>query len=187
MKRLERPRRLIAVTLAMIAVLSPVPGFSQSLEVPTRSLSINAGLHAGDVGGKSTYGPVVSVIGWQRTSASVALRLDLSYGYNSRRLLVACWDDCPTTGTMSRMTAIGAGMMVGRLSSPVTRYYMVVGGEVLGMRALHSTGGGVMGVPKLGAGAVFVKESVLAEFSLRWRNWRDRPLRQWAFVLGWHR
>lgn len=187
MKRFERPLLLISATL-MVVVTCPVPSYSQSPTVATRSLSIDAGFHIGEVGGATTYGPAVSAIGWHRTSGSTALRVDLSYRYNSRRLLYACWNnECPTAGTMSYMTAVGAGMMIGRLSSPSTRYYMLAGGEVLGMRALTYRRGGVVGLPKVGAGAVFVKESVHAEVTARWRNWRDRPLRQWTFTLGWHR
>ena len=187
MKRFERPLLLIGATV-MVAVTCAVPSYSQSPRVATRSLSIDAGFHAGEVGGATTYGPAVSAIGWQRISGSTALRLDLSYRYNSRRLLTACWpDECPTAGTMSYMTAAGAGLMIGRLSSPSTRYYVHAGGEVLGMRALSYRRGGVVGLPKVGAGAVFVKESVHAEFTVRWRDWRDRPLRQWTFMLGWHR
>ena len=188
MKRFEY-LRLISATLLMVAITYPVPSSSQSPTVATRSLSIGAGIHLGEVGGRTTHGPAVSVIGWQRTSGSTAVRVDLNYRYNRPRLLFACWgDECPTAGTMSYMTAAGAGLMVGRLSSASTRYYMLAGGEVLGMRALSTyRGGGVVGVPKVGMGAVFVKESVHAEVAARWRNWRDRPLRQVTVTLGWHR
>lgn len=180
---------LISATLFLVAVFYPVPSGSQSPAVAARSLSIGAGIHLGEVGGRNTHGPAVSVIGWQRTSASTAVRLDLNYRYNRPRLLMACWgDQCPTAGTMSYMTAVGAGMMLGRLSSPSRRYYFHAGGEVLGMRAPSSyRRGGVVGVPKVGVGAVFVQESVHAEFAARWRHWRDRPLRQVTFTLGWHR
>jgi hypothetical protein len=186
MTRFERS--LLIGATSMVAMACPVPSYSQSPTVAARSLSIGAGFHVGQVGGAPIYGPAVSAAGWHRTSASTALRVDLGYRYNTRRLLRACWpNECPTAGTMSYMPAVGAGMMVGRLSSPLTRYYVLAGGEVLGMRALSYRRGGVVGLPKLGVGAVFVKESVHAEFTARWRNWRDRPLRQWTFLLGWHR
>jgi hypothetical protein len=190
MKRFEPPRLLIGAILLIVAVTCPVPSYAQSPGVARRSLSIDAGFHAGEVGGATTYGPALSAIGWHRTSGSTALRVDLSYRYNTRRLLRVCWPNeeiCPTAGTMSYMTAVGAGMMIGRLSSPSTRYYMHAGGEVLGMRALSYRRGGVVGLPKVGVGAVFVREAVHAEFTARWRNWRDGPLRQFTFTLGWHR
>src|SRR5687767_15481324 len=137
MNLLERPLLLIGAGLFVVAVGGPVSSYSQSPTPARRSLSIDAGFHAGEVGGAPTYGPAVSAIGWRRTSASTALRVDLNYRYNSRRLLRVCYgDECPTAGTMSYMTAVGAGMMIGRLSSPSRRYYAHAGGELLGMRAL---------------------------------------------------
>ena len=126
-------------------------------------------------------------MGWVRPASFAAFRGELTYSHNLDNTLIACASyPCPP-GAPTHIPAIGMSAMLGNLGAASTRFYVLGGADVLLTSGGPPSTSGVVGIPKLGVGALS-SGSLFVEVSGRWRHdWGGWPLRHWVLLAGWYR